>query len=112
MARTPQLPTEYVTAEDGYDIVFRRRGVTVAEKTWAAQVRLRPGGPLVAEFEVTAVDGEDEHEGKAIIALHLDPAVTLQLPAEVRCDLQENTPDAPPITLARWTLVVEGQVTQ
>ena len=113
MARTPRLPTEFVTAGDGYDIVFRRAGSAAADHTWTAEARLSTGatGDPLATFEVSATDGTGDHAGKAIVALHLDGAVTADLPSSVVCDLQESTDGGEPLTLARWRLVVEGQVT-
>ena len=112
MARTPRLPTEYVTANDGYDIVFRRAGVAAADRTWTAQARVHPDDTLpTTTFELTATDGTGEHAGKAIINLHLDGAVTLALPRSVQCDLQETAPGLEPLTIARWRLVVEPQIT-
>lgn len=112
MARTPELATEHVTAGDGYSITFRRRDdQLVGGETWAAQGRDRAGNLLVT-FAVQTSAGTGAQAGKTIIDLHLTGAQTADLPRVVRCDLQESVAGGEPLTLGRWLLMVEAQVTQ
>lgn len=114
MARTPQLTAEHVTAGSPYTIVVRVAGIEVADATWRAQAR-DPSliGEALAEFTIDAVDGTGEHDGKAILTLHLPGSVTSGFPAMVRCSLEQTYDDDPgePLPLMRWVLLVEPDIT-